>query len=209
MEHLFREDFDRMEPLFRRNLINGLSGFKSLNLIGSINRAGVTNLAIFSQVFHIGASPALMGVLVRPDSVERHSLQNINEMGWFTFNHVLESFYKQAHQTSARYQQSEFEAVGLTPWYSSLNPAPYVEQSIIRIGLKLEEQQKLSINGTILLIGSVQEVILEQGLIASDGYLDIEKAGTITCSGLDGYHKTTKLGRLSYAKPGVAPEEIN
>jgi hypothetical protein len=55
----------------------------------------------------------------------------------------------------------------------------------------------------------VQEVILEQGLIASDGYLDIEKAGTITCSGLDGYHKTTKLGRLSYAKPGVAPEEIN
>lgn len=197
-----------MDSLYRRNLINSLSGFKSLNLLGSISGKGVTNLAVFSQVLHIGASPALMGVLVRPDSVERHSLQNIIETGWFSLNHVLGSFYKEAHQTSARYQESEFEAVGLTPWYSPLNPAPYVEQSVIRIGLKLEEQQKIKINGTILIIGSVQEVILKEGLIAADGYLDIEKAGTITCSGLDGYHSTTKLARLSYAKPGVEPKVI-
>jgi hypothetical protein len=30
--------------------------------------------------------------------------------------------------------------------------------------------------------------------------LDIEKAKTITCSGLDSYHKTERLARLTYAK---------
>jgi hypothetical protein len=27
------------------------------------------------------------------------------------------------------------------------------------------------------------------------------KAGTVTCSGLDAYHKTTEIKRLPYAKP--------
>jgi hypothetical protein len=34
-----------------------------------------------------------------------------------------------------------------------------------------------------------------------DGFIDLEKANTITCSGLDSYHKTIQLDRLSYAKP--------
>ena len=41
-----------------------------------------------------------------------------------------------------------------------------------------------------------------------DGYVDIEKAGTIAISGLDNYHDTKSIARLSYAKPGVGPKEI-
>ena len=36
-----------------------------------------------------------------------------------------------------------------------------------------------------------------------DGFVDIEKANSITCSGLDSYHKTIQLDRLSYAKPNL------
>ena len=46
-----------MEDRKRIALINSLSGFKSLNLIGTINNQGQTNLAIFNSVVHIGANP--------------------------------------------------------------------------------------------------------------------------------------------------------
>lgn len=194
-------DFEAMEKQFRTNFINSLSGFKSANLIGTVSKEGITNLAIFSQVFHVGANPALMGVLVRPDSARRHTLENIEATGFFTLNHIREDFYKQAHQTSARYAVSEFDACGFTPVVGDMHPAPYVEEAHIRIGLSLAEKHILAINGTILVIGKVVETIIREDCISDDGYIDIEKAGSITCSSLDSYHTTQRLGRLPYAKP--------
>lgn len=73
------------------------------------------------QLFIFGAKPPLMGFIVRPDSVDRHTLSNICNSGYYTINHVTKSIYKRAHQTSARYDAdiSEFEAVGLTPIYKN------------------------------------------------------------------------------------------
>ncbi len=193
-------DFPRMEKQFRTNLVNALSGFKSVNLVGTANAQGLTNLAVFSQIFHIGANPPLMGMLVRPDSVPRHTLSNLLETGFYTFNNILPGFYQAAHQTSARYAVSEFEACGFTPQFSELHPAPYVRESSIKIGLRFVEKHELAINGTIMVIGSVIEIICPGDCVAEDGYLDIEKAGSVTCSGLDGYHTTQLLARLPYAK---------
>lgn len=201
-------DIEQMEKQFRTNFINSLSGFKSVCLVGTQNRAGITNLAIFSQIFHVGANPALAGMLVRPDSVRRDTLNNLQETGYFTLNHIRAEFYKKAHQTAARYDVSEFEAVGLTPYYTDTVKAPYVAESHVRIGLSFAERHDLAINGTILIIGKVEEVFAPADCIAPDGYLDIEKAGTITCSSLDSYHVTRRLARLSYAKPDRLPTEI-
>lgn len=197
-------DFPVMEKQFRTNLINSLSGFKSVNLVGTVNAGGLTNLAVFSQVFHVGANPPLMGMLVRPDSVPRHTLSNLLETGYFTFNNILPEFYQAAHQTSARYEVSEFEACGLTAVYSTVHPAPYVAESSVKIGLQFVEKHTLTINNTILVVGQVIEILCPTACIASDGYLDIEKAGSITCSGLDGYHTTQRLSRLPYAKPDTS-----
>jgi flavin reductase (DIM6/NTAB) family NADH-FMN oxidoreductase RutF len=202
------EQFEHFEKMFRRNFFNSLTGFKSLALVGTQNEQGITNLAPFSQIFHVGASPALIGILVRPDSVERHTLQNIENTKFFTLNHVLPSFYKEAHQTSARYQISEFEATGLKPYYSPNFFAPYVEKAVIKIGLELAQRIDISINGTILLIGAIKEVFLPDECLGKDGFIDLEKAQTITCSGLDCYHITKKIARLSYAKPDKNLEEI-
>lgn len=204
---LFTEtDFPSMEKQFRTNLINALSGFKSVNLVGTLNKQGLTNLAIFSQIFHVGANPPLMGMLVRPDSVPRHTLTNLLETGFYTFNNILPEFYRAAHQTSARYEGSEFDACGFTPEFSSIHPAPYVRESSIKIGLKFAEKHDLAINGTILVIGSVIEISCPSDCLAEDGYLDIEKAQSITCSGLDSYHTTQRLSRLPYAKPKKVEE---
>jgi hypothetical protein len=37
--------------------------------------------------------------------------------------------------------------------------------------------------------------------LCPDGFVDIEKAGSIAGAGLDSYHTTKRLERLSYAKP--------
>ena len=201
-------DFESMEQRFRTNFINSLSGFKSVNLVGTTDGQGQTNLAIFSQVFHLGANPALIGMIVRPHSVSRGTLENLLETGFFTLNHIRQEFYKQAHQTSARYDVSEFDACGFTPEYSSLHPAPYVKESRLKIGLQLEETTDIKVNNTVLVIGRVIETLVPQDCISADGYIDIEKAGTITCSSLDSYHTTERLARLAYAKPGKEVREL-
>ena len=203
LKRITKDEIIDMETRFRANFINSISGFKSVGLIGTISKDNQTNLAIFSQVFHLGTNPALMGLIVRPDASPRHTLENIEETKYFTFNHISQEFYKQAHQTAARYpkETSEFEATGLTPHFESNFIAPYVKESHFRIGLKLEEKHDLIINNTIFLIASLQEVILNEEIIEKDGYIDIEKAGTVTSSCLDSYHTTKRLDRLPYAKP--------
>lgn len=198
------------EKLYRAAFVNSLSGFKSANLIGTISVEGKTNLAIFNSVIHVGANPPALGFLMRPVSIERHTYNNIKETGHFTINHIYKEIFKQAHQTSASYEKdiSEFDACGLTPEYTETIKAPYVKESKIKIGLKFLEEQEIKSNRTIFIVGEIVEIILPDDVTAKDGFIDIEKAGTIAISGLDSYHETKRIARLSYAKPGVESKEI-
>jgi flavin reductase (DIM6/NTAB) family NADH-FMN oxidoreductase RutF len=195
-------DILEMDKRHRVNFINSLSGFKSLNLVGTISKAKITNLAPVSSVFHVGANPPLIGMLMRPNSVPRNTLENIIETEYWTLNHVTEDFYKSAHQCSARYspEVSEFNATNLKEEYTDFY-APYVAQANIKIGLRLSEKVDLKCNGTHLIIGEIEETIIPEQVIKDDGFIDLEEAGSLTVSGLDSYHSTTSLGRLPYAKP--------
>jgi flavin reductase (DIM6/NTAB) family NADH-FMN oxidoreductase RutF len=200
-----KENILNFEKLYRTNLVNSLPGFKSANLIGTISSEEKTNLAIFSSVIHVGANPPLMGFLMRPVSVERHTYNNIKETGHFTINHINKEIFKQAHQTSARYEKdiSEFDACKLTPEFTEAIKAPYVKESKIKIGLKLVEEQEIKFNGTIFIVGKIIEIILSEDVVLKDGFVDIEKAGSIAISGLDSYHETKRINRLSYAKTTI------
>jgi flavin reductase (DIM6/NTAB) family NADH-FMN oxidoreductase RutF len=210
MIHFLQSDLLNMETRYRAAFINSLSGFKSASLIGTTDGKGNTNLAVFSSIVHLGANPALIGFINRPDSTERHTLENILDQKFFTINHVHDNIYQQAHQTSARYPKSisEFDATQLTPEYSELLPAPYVKESHIKYGLAFAEKHELAINGTILVIGRVIEVILPESCLLPHGAIDLEKANTVAISGLDAYHRTEQLARLSYAKPDKPLEMI-
>ncbi len=192
-----------MEQRKRAQLINSLGGFKSVCMIGTQNAAGQTNLAIFSSVVHIGANPPLICFVMRPDSVERHTLSNILETGFYTINHLNENNYRQAHQASASYPReiSEFDATRLAPEYKNEFSAPFVKGSSVQLGIQFKQRIDIELNGTSLIIGEIQQIYFPENCLSADGYLDIEKAGTLTCSGLDSYHETIRLDRLSYAKP--------
>jgi flavin reductase (DIM6/NTAB) family NADH-FMN oxidoreductase RutF len=180
-----------------------MGGFKSVCLVGTQNTSKQTNLAIFSSLVHIGAHPPLIGLIFRPDSVARHSLDNIQKTGFYTINHIREEFAKKAHQTSARYssEESEFDATELTATYKNDFLAPYVNESIVQFGMELKEIIPIELNGTLLVIGQVIHIYFPENCLHESGFLDLHAAGTITCAGLDAYYNTTPLFRLSYAKP--------
>lgn len=199
------EDLMSLDKNKRVHLINSLGGFKSVALVGTSDNEGNNNLAIFSSIFHIGANPPLIGLIFRPSPPERDTYNNIIKTSYFTLNHVNESIFKQAHQTSARYDEgdSEFEKTGLTPEYKDHFFAPYVAESRIQLGIEFKEKVPISVNNTTLIIGEIIQIYIPEDSLNVDGFVDIEKANSITCSGLDSYHKTIQLDRLSYAKPNL------
>lgn len=209
-KHINLEQIMNMEKQERVHFANSLGGFKSVCLIGTQNKLGQNNLAIIDSLIHIGSNPPLFGIIFRPGVVERHTLENILETGFYTINHINESIYKQAHQTSARYERevSEFEVTGLNVEYKNTFFAPFVQESQVKFAMEFKEKMEITINNTVLIIGEVKDVYFPENCLNNDGFIDIEKAGTITCSGLDSYHKTIKLDRLSYAKPHKAITSI-
>ena len=57
------EQIEALDNRYRALFINALSGFKSANLIATCDDRKITNLAIFSSVFHIGSMPPLLPLL--------------------------------------------------------------------------------------------------------------------------------------------------
>jgi flavin reductase (DIM6/NTAB) family NADH-FMN oxidoreductase RutF len=204
-KYLNAEELRNLHPNKSIHLINSLGGFKSVALIGTKSEAGNTNLAIFSSIFHLGANPPLVGLIFRPSPPMRDTLKNILENKYYTINHINEAIYGQAHQTSARYDASlsEFDCTDLTEEYKNDFEAPFVKESNIQIGVVFREKIDIDINKTQMIIGEIVQIYFPEDCQSPDGFIDLEKANTITCSGLDSYHKTTKLDRLSYAKPNL------
>lgn len=201
-------DISSWEQKYRIRFINSISGYKSVHLIGTQNAKGQTNLAIFNSIVHVGASPALIGLVMRPITVERHTYANIIETGYYTINHVHKSFVKNAHYTSASFalEQSEFAACNLTPEYSDGFAAPYVQESKIKFGLKLVEDILINANGTRFLVGEIQNIIIDDEVVESDGQLDLEAVHDVCVTGLNQYSSVTKFKKLEAAYVESVPD---
>ena len=188
-----------MDTHFRRNLINELSGVRTPHLIGTVNSSGITNLAIFNSIVHIGANPPLLGFILRPLSGERHSYENIKATGYYTLNLINKSLLKRAHLCSGKFDKgvSEFIMAGIKPSFSKKHPAPYVAESPVQLGLKIEEEHIIKSNGTRLMIGRIIEINLSQDILDEKGHVDISKQQIMGVQGLDNYMTfSSKMNRL-------------
>jgi flavin reductase (DIM6/NTAB) family NADH-FMN oxidoreductase RutF len=198
-----KEDINKLDGLFKINLINSCTGFKSANLIGSIDSNGNTNLAIFSSVTHLGSNPALIGFILRPKTEIRNTYENIIETGFFTVNHINKNYIEDAHHTSAKYQKniSEFDKTNLKEDFVDNFLAPYVKNSKIKFGCKYLNEYLIEENGTTLIIASIEELYVDSNYIKDDGWINLDEAGTVTINGLDGYMETKLINRFGYARP--------
>ena len=203
-------DLDKMPSRYRARLMNSISGYKPANLIGSRSEEGISNLAIFNSVIHMGSRPPLLGLLFRPLTVRRDTYSNIKENGYFTINAVNLPIYRQAHHTAAKFEkeESEFENTGLTERFIPGFPAPFVEESPIRIGCRYESEYPIQENGTILMLGAIEVIDFNDSLLQPDGALALDKEKLMATVGLDAYALPDILERLNYAEPGQAPSSI-
>lgn len=201
-------EIEKLDKIYRANLINSISGLKPANLIGTKSASGQTNLAIFSSVIHLGANPALLGLIVRPAMVQRHSYENMRETGFFTINHVQKDITKKAHYTSAKFDKniSEFDACGLTAEFQNDFFAPFVKECSIKIGLKLVDEIPIKLNGTILMIGKIEQIYFPHEIISETGNLDLDAAQSVCASGLESYYLPKKLAEFPYAKVDKLPK---
>lgn len=197
------QDIKQLEQRYRTSFINSLAGFRQAVLVGSRSLSGHTNLAIFNSLIHLGADPAIFGLISRPSSVQRHTLQNILDTREYTLNYVPAADYIKAHHTSARYEKelSEFAMAGFTEQYHPPFQAPFVQGAIVKIAMGLEETISIPMNGTLLIIGSIRQVELDDSLVGQDGFIDLSAANTLISQGLDAYFVSNEIGRLPYAKP--------
>lgn len=195
-------DIEGMSKIPRLTLVNALSGFKSANLIGTVSEEGVNNLAIFSSVVHLGSNPPFFGFITRPTVVPRHTYSNIKSTGQFTINHIHSGITQQAHQTSAKYDHgiSEFETCGFTPVFKEGIKAPFVKESRIQMGLSYVEEYEIKANGTLMIVGKLEELFLPDQVIQEDGYLDLSLLNTVCIGGLESYYKVEQIARYGYAR---------
>ena len=210
--HLTKEDINELEKRKKLNIINSITGIKPANLIGTVSEDNVSNLAIFSSIVHLGSNPALLGFIVRPTGeVPRSTYENILANGKYTINHVNENFIKNAHYTSAKFDReiSEFDRCGLTEEHLFNFKAPFVKESNVKIGMKYCESIPIERNGTILVIGEVEHLILPDEAINEKGYIDLEKAQVAGISGLNSYYSLKKITSFPYVRLNEVPEFTN
>lgn len=204
MIHYTSSDIHQMDKIFRLNLINSCTGFKSANLLGTKSIDGMPNVAVFSSVTHLGSNPPLIGFILRPTTVPRDTFKNIKETGVFTVNHIHSEIIADAHHTSAKYptEISEFSQTSLEEEYLDNFYAPFVKDAKIRLGCRFLNQYEIKENDTLLLVSEIEHVyIADNDIQQADGWLKLQNAATVTINGLDGYAKTTLLERFNYARP--------
>ncbi|OYX26558.1 MAG: flavin oxidoreductase, partial [Flavobacteriales bacterium 32-35-8] len=179
------------------------SGYKSANLIGTKSANGISNVAIFSSVIHLGSEPALLGFILRPTTVARNTYDNIKETGVYTINHVHQAIVEEAHHTSAKYDASisEFDMTTLEEDYLNHFHAPYVKDAPVQMGMKYVEEYPIKENGTILLIGEIQHLNINDPLLKEDGFVNLSEANVVAINGLDGYAMPISQTRLAYQRP--------
>ncbi|WP_234424247.1 flavin reductase family protein [Aquimarina sp. Aq107] len=198
-----------MERVKRLKIINSVSGIKPANLIGTIDDSGKTNVAIFSSVVHLGSDPALMGFIMRPiGEVPRHTYENILQNKQYTINHIHQSFVRNAHYTSAKLDKndSEFVKCGLTEDFIPDFKAPFVKESQLKIGLAFVEAIKIPLNGTILMIGEIQHLIIPEAVITDHLDVDLSQTNTVGISGLNTYYALEKIEEYPYARVSEMPD---
>ena len=207
MDYISINEIKAWDRFYRTNFVNCLSGFKPVSLIGTINKDHKPNLAIFSNIIHLGAEPALIGFINRPYTASPHTIANIEATKQFTINHIQASFVNKAHQTSAKYETgtNEFEETGLTAIYRDNFSAPFVAESNIQLALDLVEIISIKYNGTFMVIGSLKDVYLNKELVLDDGFIDIQKNGSVVSLGIDAYYSCLPIERYEYAKINIEP----
>lgn len=206
--HYTKNAIEALDRVKRLLLMNAVSGIKSANLIGSISGKGITNLAVFNSVFHLGTNPPLQAFILRPTGeVPRHTYENLLQNKQYTINHIHEGMIERAHYTSAKFDDtaSEFNTCAFEEEYIEGFEAPFVAESNLKLGMEFKEAIPIEANNTIMVVGEIQHVLVSKEAFSGEDDIDLEAINEVGISGLNTYYGLHKLARFPYARANEVP----
>jgi len=108
-----------------------------------------------------------------------------------------------AHHCSAKYEAdiSEFAMTELIEDYDHVSTAPFVRGAPVQMQMKFREEHHFKINGTIMIIGEIMGMYIDDELLNEDGFIDLSKGNIVAINGLDGYSIPKLKKRLPYQRP--------
>jgi flavin reductase (DIM6/NTAB) family NADH-FMN oxidoreductase RutF len=205
MHYFNKEDIAAFSKIYRLNLINSITGYKSANMIGTKSNSGKENLAIFSSITHLGSNPAMLHFTLRPNTVPRDTYKNIKENYIFTVNHVSLDQIEDAHHTSAKYEEeiSEFDQTELIVEYKANCQAPFVKGAPVQLACRYLNEYEIKENDCLLVVAAIEHIFVENQMLQDDGWVRLELGKVVAINGLDGYALPQLQKRLEYARPKI------
>ena len=196
-----KKDINRLDKLYKINLINSIIGAKSANLVSTLSDEGVDNIAVFSSVIHLGSNPPLIGFIVRPqESRITDTYRNIKYLKQYGICSISSKMIDKSHLTSKKTpsNESEYKLFDIEKDYIDNFPVPFAKESQIKIGLNFIEE-KFIINKCRLIVGEV-EIIKINSSITKSGNLNFEQLDGITITGISTYNKIKNPKEMPYVK---------
>jgi len=190
---------DNMERQARTTLINSLSGVRTAFIAITADSDGHLNASTLSNVTHVGAHPAQMSILFRPDNGKRHTLQNFLSGSPLTLVCMPFNQVNLVHEVSMNAPEGTFELDVLNAPTSRIEgfPHPLPKDYLYAISLEFVERFILN-NRCIYTIGQIKSIATGAALkVDEEGQISFDTPPTLAI-GLRQYTATEKTVKLPY-----------
>ena len=178
-------------------LLTGAVIPRPIGWISSISPDGIPNLAPFSFFNAVGDDPPhVMFSTVRPNDINKDTLNNVLATKQFVVNMVTEETVERMNMTSQTVAAdvNEFELAGLTPIASVKVKPPRVKESPINFECELVHHYTLEnhkFGGAVILVGKIVMFHFDESVLLDDFKID-----------MDSYRPVARLAGSNYSKLG-------
>ena len=80
-----------------------------------------------------------------------------------------------------------------------------MQESIFKMGLRFKEAIDIKLNGTVLVIGEIEELVISDKSFVN-GDIDLESSEGVGISGLNTYYSLKKIDSYPYARLSEIPK---
>ncbi len=180
---------------------------RPIGWISTLDRAGVVNLAPFSQFNNLGYDPpyVMFSANPKPDGSVKDSVANAMQSGEFVCSMATHAL-REAVNVTAQFVDADVDEMalaGLTPAPSRLVAPPRVAESPVHLECRFHAAMVLpghgAANSAHVVVGRVLGVHIEESALTNGGRLDIARIKPLARLG---YHDYTAVESVFSMAPG-------
>ena len=161
MKTITASDIEGFEKRYRTSLINSLSGIRTAFVGITADDRGRFNAATLSNITHVGANPAQMSILFRPDNGKRHTLSNYRNEGKITLVCMPLSKSATVHEVSMNAPEGIFELEIVGENYKERQNWPHPLPTSFLYAIELEFIEEFTLNNNcVYTVGKIQKIAL-------------------------------------------------